>query len=495
MYDFIDVNETQSGDSLPSEALKINGEYIENMIDGYRTLYTKGRELLAPELNTFSVASADGEKLKSKRYPVREITVGYQLIAKDNGAFRTAYNKLNGILSVSESELIFADESDKYFKGTLSEMEDVDTGMNAVKGEFTFTCTDPFKRSVEKKEVKVSENYGQETVIDYEGTFPSYPEIEVTMNGDNGFIGVFNDRGNVLQVGDPADEDGATTEKSVTVFRSVFASSTTGWTANSATLLTDRTTQTGSFKASSGGLQVSSYGSGEGWHGAGYTRKTTTSAVNCGVDVALRLLDDSVGHTMNLQILLEDSDGNNVAGFVLTKGDARNEIYVKAYADGKHKSTFETFAIPISTGTLEHFAIRKFGSQFTFIHGTSVFTINASAMKDTAVTTVSLYAGVYGDTSQLDTLDIVAVKFVQHNAKVWSDVPNAFSLGDIVTIDCSASDVLVNDAVDNSLGAIGNEWEQFYLSPGTNQYKCIWSNWVTANEQPSIVVKYREVYL
>lgn len=39
MYDFIDVNEYQSGSTLPSEALMINGEYIEDQIPGYRTVH------------------------------------------------------------------------------------------------------------------------------------------------------------------------------------------------------------------------------------------------------------------------------------------------------------------------------------------------------------------------------------------------------------------------------------------------------------------------
>ena len=38
MYNFIDVTEASEGYVLPSEALKINGEYIEDLISGYRTL-------------------------------------------------------------------------------------------------------------------------------------------------------------------------------------------------------------------------------------------------------------------------------------------------------------------------------------------------------------------------------------------------------------------------------------------------------------------------
>lgn len=51
MYEFVDTNQAGSKSSLPSEALQIDGAYIENLIDGYRTLYVTGRELLGSEIS------------------------------------------------------------------------------------------------------------------------------------------------------------------------------------------------------------------------------------------------------------------------------------------------------------------------------------------------------------------------------------------------------------------------------------------------------------
>lgn len=68
MYDFIDVNEYQSGSALPSEALMINGEYIEDQIPGYRTLYVKGREMLNKAVTTQTVESRDGADFRHSRY-------------------------------------------------------------------------------------------------------------------------------------------------------------------------------------------------------------------------------------------------------------------------------------------------------------------------------------------------------------------------------------------------------------------------------------------
>ena len=50
MYDFIDIMEVQNDSSLPAEAVSINGVYLENEVEGYRTLYVTGRELLETEI-------------------------------------------------------------------------------------------------------------------------------------------------------------------------------------------------------------------------------------------------------------------------------------------------------------------------------------------------------------------------------------------------------------------------------------------------------------
>ena len=114
MYNFVDTTERYPGQNLPSEALMFNGNYLENVIPGYRTLYVSGREIINTELTELEVGALDGARYRRKRYPSRTIVVGYQLIAEDNGAFRNAYNKLNALLDEEQATLIFADEPDSF---------------------------------------------------------------------------------------------------------------------------------------------------------------------------------------------------------------------------------------------------------------------------------------------------------------------------------------------------------------------------------------------
>lgn len=151
MYTFVDAHEYQTGRVLPAEAMSYNGTYLENEIPGYRTLYTSGRELLVSELQTGEINGIDGARYLGRRRPIRTITVGYQLIADSPADFRTKFNKLNSLLRAEQVQIIFNDETDKYFIGTKTGNSTVESGRNAVTGEIEITCTDPYKYSTTLK--------------------------------------------------------------------------------------------------------------------------------------------------------------------------------------------------------------------------------------------------------------------------------------------------------------------------------------------------------
>ena len=67
MYDFIDITESQTGNGLPSEAINVNGEYIEEHLPAYRTLYTEGREMLESEVTEIQIGSQNGTRYQYKR--------------------------------------------------------------------------------------------------------------------------------------------------------------------------------------------------------------------------------------------------------------------------------------------------------------------------------------------------------------------------------------------------------------------------------------------
>ena len=74
MYRFVDITKQQSVVDLPSEAMQVNGVYLENEISGYRTLYTEGRETLETEISTIDNDYIDGAIEDSARDLSRAVT-------------------------------------------------------------------------------------------------------------------------------------------------------------------------------------------------------------------------------------------------------------------------------------------------------------------------------------------------------------------------------------------------------------------------------------
>lgn len=270
MYNFIDVNEVSDGVVLPSEALMINGEYIENQIAGYRTLTVQGREALSPDVVSYTTGVRDGSRIKSKRFPERIITVTYQLIAESNEAFREAYNNLAAILNVRDAELIFNDEQDKFFVGTPCIIDIVKPGTNSVVGNFEILCADPFKYSVIEYEAE-SDLVENGFLIDYKGTYKAFPTLEaefyqenesdadLTGSGDCGYVAFFNEDEKIIQLGDPEEVDTETYPKSQTLVMQQFDSEAAWGTVAQANWATNCSDVAGTSQTGNVGIAVCGY--------------------------------------------------------------------------------------------------------------------------------------------------------------------------------------------------------------------------------------------
>lgn len=665
MYQFIDTTEVSEVAALPSEALQINGQYIENLIEGYRTLNVEGREALSAELSYFETGVRDGSKLQSKRYPARIITVTYQLVAGSNEAFREAFNQLGRILNVEDAQLIFNDEPDKYFIGTPETIGTVPPGRNAVTGEFEILCLDPFKYSVMEYEA-IGRIADKSVLIDYNGTYKSYPvleadfyeeaedgvnEVALTGNGDCGFVAFFTEDEKIVQLGDPDEKDATTGfAESQTLINQTFLSST-AWgttakklwavnsgavemkvggyeestsgattsgtllnnakstassptfyytvkaqtserTSNSVKVAVSITTKLGSsssyfgkgyglkgsvyiggswhdvtikntseywkgnsghtvninvtvnslaasttsltgikFKAtrtdslgtagtlgetacsnlaiisytapeaSSYYLGASNYGSGTGWHGASITRQVGADAA--GVvgatnfhfysEICVGIANKSTSQLGAFEVKLKDASGKNVAGIRIQKNKAGNSSSLIFYVNGKEVNT-TTLDVPYSLRN-RNFYIRKNGSNVQFNFNSYMRHYHDAALADMAVTQVTFSFEQYGSNAALSYNGVSVAKFTKNNCDTYKDITNKFSANDVLEADCRKAAIYLNGINAPELGALGNDWEEFFLTPGLNQIGFAYSDWVADEYAPTVKVRYREVYL
>ena len=555
MYNFVDTNGYAEGTSLPSEALKINGAYLENTVTGYRTLYVKGREMLAPDIETYETGVRDGSTLQSKRFPARTITVGYQLIASSAEAFRAAFNALNAALDVEEAELIFADEPDKFFIGTPFGRGDVPAGRNAVTGEFDILCADPFKYSCTEYEVTPTLDDGTTFAIQYNGTYRSYPTLVaefadedddtaggLTGSGDCGYVAFLSDDAAIIQLGDPDEPDTENYAKSQTLTKQIFtsynATVASKWPINTGRTSSSAVTATGTVVASKDAenirmLVANSYGTGTEWHGPSITRTIPADASghlgakNFRLSYKQRMcMGQGKKDTKQrglFQCLLVNVSGSKrtiVAGLSVNKNKTGKQALLKLYVNGKtvhtqyidltyHNKYFgykkvvtekikkkgkvikkKRIIQPALSST-----IRKYGKTVTFNIGGIEKAFKVSAIANTEVHEITFLMGKYASVTPLTYNGLFWAKFISDSCETFRDIPNKFSAGDVVEADCEDGEIYLNDARAPELGALGNDWETFYLEPGTNQIGVVWSDWVPAGSAPNCKIRYREVFL
>lgn len=147
MYEYSKISKDTSSEVrfLPSEAMKFDGVFLEDEIEGYRTLSVSGRELIAYEVSDNPISGGDGSRFIGAHLPNRTITVQYSLDSDSPEELRSKFNKMNQLLSKKQAVLSFNDEPDHEFIGTFAGSGGVPEGRLNVIGTFDIVCSDPYK--------------------------------------------------------------------------------------------------------------------------------------------------------------------------------------------------------------------------------------------------------------------------------------------------------------------------------------------------------------
>ena len=116
----------------------------------------------------------------------------------------------------------------------------------------------------------------------------------------------------------------------------------------------------------------------------------------------------------------------------------------------------------------------------------------ALTSENLTVADISFFAGYYKTAAHISAMYVDYVRFDKHVVETYVEIPNKFTLNDVVRADCRTGDVAVNNTIQHGLGALGNDWETFRLVPGANQILCTWSEWSAS--APEFRLKYRKVY-
>lgn len=522
MYNFIDINGTQTSSLLPPEAMNYNGVYLENEVVGYRTLYVQGRELMAAEVNERTYEGIDGAEYLGKRYPSRTITVGYQLIAESDTAFRSAFNKMNKILDAEDVKVIFDDEPDKYFIGTKVESETPDGGINAITSEFEIYCEDPKKYSITLKEFTASTDSdgNLECTIINDGSMPANIEYEIVNTKDNGYIGIVSDNG-IMEFGKREELDGETYKDNETLLsmNDFFNASddSGGYDAMHPNYGTSGTLTTKTW-FNTKFLALGTVGTLKGDANGGLRTLTipADSEGNSGCKnfyayFHLLFYATLMGQTGEMSISFLTSDNKLICGCNWHKIDASgNSAKYDIVAYNPNAKSSDKMAGRVlktynyTTNHLHsqnpwywnwgHCDIRKEGSKVTFFYWGKYLSYNIPEIENMECAKVQIACKQYGSRSGNKLLGMFgfnAFTFQKLGVEKWRDVPNRYSAGSTVTIDGEYGKFYVNDMLKQEDEIRGTEY--FKAPSGESTIKFHFSSWLT--EKPTVKARIREAWL
>jgi hypothetical protein len=200
------------------------------------------------------------------------------------------------------------------------------------------------------------------------------------------------------------------------------------------------------------------------------------------------------------QVLLVSGSGTSrkiVAGVNVYKGGGGKMANLRFYLDNAVK---ETMQIDLSASKspfdmTKASSITKDGAKVSFNIGGITKSFASSQISETPINEITFTFTKFGTSPALAHNGLSWVKFVKNNCDMFKDVPNKFSTNDVVEADCNTGEIYLNGVSKPALGALGNDWEDFCLTPGINQIGFSYSEWVDEAYAPAFKVKYREVFL
>lgn len=555
-YNFVDTIEAQVPEQLlPAEALQFDGVWLDQAIPGFRTLTVEGRESVESEIKIDSIDARDGADYRYARYLPRTITVAFRLEARDSYEFRALFNELNRLLLKRQGQIVFADEPDKYFTGTMTNISNVPPGRNTITGEIEFYCADPIKYSLE--ETIISSNTFKSLEFVYQGTYPVYPVLSAVMAQDCGYItffhhpnktNIFDEDGKLvivpsgadaaITIGNPEEVDGQARyiDENLVNIASFSVNELNNWSKNiAAPVVSTKYSVSGSVGISSmteyannsakkiNVALASDYGTpGDGVLWCGPSMSKTIPADSNGDEGALNF-------SLTFKNYFYSDDASDLGIFQLniygvstsaiTQGQKKHIAGITFYRDGAgdanikallsvNGSTVKTFSFIMSRQNCFTGFDNRHISIFKRFDDTIIFELPdesragywkrfgfiEGALKNVKATEIDAFFGKCGSASVMQVNALRSLTFSKDNVQKVIDEPNLFSKGDAITADCSTGTIYVNGQQRDDLGDIENGWESFCIRAGDeNSVSATCSNWVKDN--PEYIIRFREAFL
>lgn len=152
MYRYVEPNQPGAVSlAAPSDNLKINGRYINEVVDGYRQLTVSGRSIVSRDVSTTTIPGRRGVWVDQAQDVAREIEVTFLLKAESSTEFREQYAQLNALLRETQVlSVVFDDEPEYTYEAYFTEADDQAEDTMTAVSRFRLLIPDPYKKKTKQ---------------------------------------------------------------------------------------------------------------------------------------------------------------------------------------------------------------------------------------------------------------------------------------------------------------------------------------------------------
>ena len=507
---------------MSSEAVSLDGEYIENHVSGYHTINVSGRESLEYLITDEErPVGMDGMEYYGKRQGGRTLTVRFALTAPTAAEFMVRFRKLKNFCRGENRTIRFADEPNAHYTGTLEAIEPPDEGQLNIMGEMRFYCADPYLVSDLITSVAASVEDGKLVAhVNNDGSGDIYPVYRIKHKAENGYIGIVH-TGGAFEMGNIEEADTTPYEQSETLFNTetdgfdAFKPYTGNYPQNpgfncNGTLKVGNVHKVDPATEDYETLYLDAHGTSSGGIFGGCWRlelpadsEGEVGAKNFYLWFQPQFMTGALGQTGLIQVILADENNEFIAGFGITKTDATGNTAQVVFWTGKstepNGGEYKKFDL-LPTVYFEHNPFRhrgyedllKEGGKIQFYYWGAYYAVDIPAIKDKKVRFVYVFIGQYaGRSNYVTVMNVWKILGVKNRVEKQRDVPNRYSAGSEVVVDCESDSITVRGLPRNEEMVTGSAF--YPLPPGETDIEFYTSSW--CKELPEITVEYRKKWL
>lgn len=460
-----------------------------------------GRGLLPAAPNLITVTRRHGAYFESSYLPERILGINFTIKSASFSKLRKDLERINEIINTGEEgEIVFADEPDRAYYGTVAEVSSEMEISHIAAISFVFVCADPFKYGEEK-----TINFPPTGVLTFEnnGTSETEPIIELYAKDKATFAMASNSEGEYNLIGKPADVETEVVDERIAVI-SERGETINEWSDVGTNV--DGGDVSGLIATDGTGIVVSGYGTGSRWHGPA-VMKEITPIQDFEVEMRLRVEAVNPKATYRIEFYLFDENMTSLGKMAIMDSLETKVRYVAEGRAGPFEGKGNNYLISSQNylREREHFhgmlRMKRIGNKFEFyvarighneegfLHHDSLTKtyIDAEKLFQGKLKYIQIHIAKYGNSTNAKTPRINAIEVFERNELTVDQTPYILDVGDVVTFDHKTKDILLNGESRKDLKDFGGSF--FALEKGTNTLA------VSPEGVFDTSIKYRNKYL